>query len=398
MAVAAQVGTMLAGGSVIRKLFTEGEEMRTLYGRDNIFDYTLGNPDVEPPPEFAATLRAILDEPIANKHGYMASAGLQETRQAVAASIASSRGVPVTPELVTMTVGAGSALSLAFAVTVNPGDRIIANAPAFVSYANYLSVHRGVLDLVPGREDFSLDLAGIESRLGPDVAAVLVNSPNNPSGTIYSAENLLALAAILERASIRHGRRIYLISDEPYREIVYDDLGVPSPFSCYNHSILCYSWSKSLSIPGERIGYAAIHPQAEDAGLLARGMTAMTQNMGYTNAPALMQRVVARLGTLSVNIEAYRHRRDLLAAGLRESGYDFILPRGAFYLFPRAPGGDDVAFCKALKDERILAVPGTGFGMPGWFRLSYCISEDFIQRSLPGFAKARQRATGASPG
>lgn len=391
MAVAAQVGTMLAGGSVIRKLFTEGEEMRRLYGRDNIFDYTLGNPDVEPPPEFAAALRAILDEPIANKHGYMASAGLQETRQAVAAGIASSRGVPVTPELITMTVGAGSALSLAFAVTVNPGDRVIANAPAFVSYANYLSVHRGFLDLVPGREDFSLDLAGIEARLGPDVAAILVNSPNNPSGTIYSTESLLALAAILERASIRHGRRIYLISDEPYREIVYDDLGVPSPFSCYDHSILCYSWSKSLSIPGERIGYAAIHPQAEDAGLLARGMTAMTQNMGYTNAPALMQRVVARLGTVSVNIEAYRRRRDLLAAGLRESGYDFILPRGAFYLFPKAPGGDDVAFCKALKDERILAVPGTGFSMPGWFRLSYCIGEDFIQRSLPGFTKARAR-------
>jgi len=391
MAVASQVAAMLAGGSVIRKLFTEGEEMRKLHGRDRVYDFTLGNPDVEPPPEFAAALRAILEEPIPNKHGYMASAGLLETREFVAESVTASRGVPVTPDLVTMTVGAGSALSLAFAVTVNPGDRVIANAPAFVSYANYLSVHRGVLDLVPGREDFSLDLAGIESRLGPDVAAVLVNSPNNPSGAIYSAESLQALAAMLERASVRTGRRIYLISDEPYREIVYDELGVPSPFSFYDHSILCYSWSKSLSIPGERIGYAAIHPRAEDAGLLARGMTAMTQNMGYTNAPALMQRAVARLGTVSVPVEAYRRRRDLLAAGLRESGYDFVLPRGAFYLFPKAPGGDDLAFCQALKDERILAVPGTGFGMPGWFRLSYCVGENSIRASLPGFAKARQR-------
>jgi len=391
MAVASQVAAMLAGGSVIRKLFTEGEEMRKLHGRDRVYDFTLGNPDVEPPPEFAAALHAILEESIPNKHGYMASAGLMETREFVAESVTASRGVPVTPDLVTMTVGAGSALSLAFAVTVNPGDRVIANAPAFVSYANYLSVHRGVLDLVPGREDFSLDLAGIESRLGPDVAAILVNSPNNPSGAIYSAESLQALAAILERASVRTGRRIYLISDEPYREIVYDELGVPSPFSFYDHSILCYSWSKSLSIPGERIGYSAIHPRAEDAGLLARGMTAMTQNMGYTNAPALMQRAVARLGTVSVPVEAYRRRRDLLAAGLRESGYDFILPRGAFYLFPKAPGGDDVAFCTALKDERILAVPGTGFGMPGWFRLSYCVGENSIRDSLPGFSRARAR-------
>ncbi|MBN2874618.1 MAG: pyridoxal phosphate-dependent aminotransferase [Spirochaetales bacterium] len=391
MAVATHVRTMLSGSSVIRRLFTEGEEMKRIHGADRVYDFSLGNPDVDPPPAFIETLHAILDERIPNKHGYMASAGLAETRQAIALGIAPEYGVQVPPELVTMTVGAGSALSLAFAVTVNPGDRVLVNAPAFVSYANYLSVHRGTLEMIPGLADFSLNLDEFEQRLGPDVAAVIVNSPNNPSGAIYSKESLVRLAALLDSASERFGRRIYLISDEPYREIVYDDLGVPSPFSCYRHTILVYSWSKSLSVPGERIGYAAIHPAAEDAELLARGMTAMTQNMGYTNAPALMQRAVARLGKASVDVEAYRRRRDMLAAGLKAAGYEFDLPRGAFYLFPKAPGGDDVAFCQALKDERILAVPGSGFGMPGWFRLSYCASESTINGSLPGFARAIQR-------
>lgn len=392
MAVAQYIGDALTGASPIRKMFSEGEILKSQYGAENVYDFTLGNPDVPPSEEFTMAIRQVLSEDLPGKHDYMPSSGLSETRAKVAASIERTYGVPVRPELVTMTAGAGSAISLALAVTANPGDRVLVNAPVFVAYGNFASVHRARLDVVPGLPDFSLNLEDLAEKLGPDSAAVIINSPNNPSGVIYGEDSLKDLARLLEDKSREYGRRIYLISDEPYREIVYNGEDVPSPFPLYPHSILCYSWSKSLSIPGERIGYAAVHPEADDAGLLSQGMGMMTQNMGITNAPALMQRVIARLPEVRVDKDSYRRRRDILAEGLRKAGYEFHLPGGAFYLFPKAPGGRDEDFCRFLKDEeRILTVPGTGFHQPGYFRISYCVPQRVIEKALPGFTRAFKR-------
>jgi aspartate aminotransferase len=391
MSIAEKIGKALESASPIRKLFSEGEALKTELGAENVCDFTLGNPDVPPPEEFTSVLREILSEDLPNKHGYMNTSGLPETREVIAAAVAARYGTAIRSDLVTMTVGAGGALSLTLAAILNPGDRIVINAPVFVAYGNYVSFHQGILDVVPGLPDFSLNLKALEEHLTRDTAAVIINSPNNPSGVIYSETSLRELADILDRKSREFGRRIYIISDEPYREIVYDNEPVPSPLSLYPHTILCYSWSKSLSIPGERIGYAAVHPEAEDAELLVKGMALMTQNMGITNAPSLMQRAVARLTHIEIQKDLYRFRRDLLVDGLRRAGYSFQIPRGAFYLFPKAPGGDDERFCRFLKEsERILTVPGTGFYQPGYLRISYCVPQEVIRKAIPGFARAIQ--------
>ena len=237
MAVAQHIGKALSGASLIRKMFSEGEILKSRYGPENVYDFTLGNPDVPPPEDFARVLREILAEDVPGKHAYMSSAGLPEARRRVADSIRDHYGVAAEPEMVTMTVGAGTALSLALAVTVNPGARVLVNAPAFVAYGNYVSVHQGRLEVVPGLDDFSLNLEGLAQSIGADTAAVIVNSPNNPSGVIYSEESLKALARLLEEKSREYHRRIYLISDEPYREIIYDGASVPSPFCFYPHTV-----------------------------------------------------------------------------------------------------------------------------------------------------------------
>jgi aspartate aminotransferase len=387
MALARRLEPILAGGTLIRKMFNQGQELIEKYGADQVYDLSIGNPDLSPPQEFYRAAERILNADIPRKHAYMNNAGYPDVRRRIAQRVVREQGVDTPWNNIIMTVGAGGAISLSFFALVNPGDEVLVNAPAFVAYNNYLSVHGGVLKVVPGREDFDLNLQAMEEMIGPKTAAVMLNSPNNPSGFIYPEGSLKALGELLERASRKIGRRIYLISDEPYREIIYRDEPVPPVFRAYEHSIICYSYSKSLSIPGERIGWAAVHPAAEDAAGIVAGMTGATLNMGFTNAPSLMQRIIGEIDGVAVDVARYRSRRDTLIAGLKDIGYDFIEPEGAFYLFPKAPGGDDVYFCDALVSERILTVPGVGFSMPGYFRISYCVDEDIIRRSLRGFKK-----------
>lgn len=385
-------------------MFNQGQQLKERYGAENVYDLSIGNPDLSPPAEFYAAAEKILKEDIPGKHAYMNNAGLTSVREKIAKRVRREQGVNISGNGIIMTVGAGSALSLAFHCLVNPGDRVLVPAPAFVAYRNYLSVHGGRLEVVPGLPDFSINLEQLEQMIDANTAAVIINSPNNPSGTIYSEESLVELGKLLERLSTFHGRRIYLISDEPYREIIYRSEAVPPVFQAYPHSIICYSYSKSLSIPGERIGWAAVHPGAEESEKIVAGMTGATLNMGYTNAPALMQRIVAEIDGCTVDVERYRRRRDLLAKGLKDIGYEFELPPGAFYMFPKVPAPqpgsenqrDDMSFCERLVEEKILTVPGSGFAMPGYFRISYCVDERIIEASLPGFRRVFEQTVGST--
>jgi aspartate aminotransferase len=274
---------------------------------------------------------------------------------------------------------------------LNPGDEVIASTPCFMEYGFYADNHGGKLVLAPTAPGFDLDVAAIEARIGPRTAALIVNSPNNPTGRVYPEATLRSLARMLDRAGRKHGRAIYILSDEPYRKLVYDGVTVPSILALYPHSIVATSYSKDLSLPGERIGYLAVNPAADDAARLVDGIILCTRILGYVNAPALMQRVVGRLQGVSVDVEIYRKKRDLFCTALAGMGYELAVPQGAFYLFPKAPGGDDLAFVQALQGERVLVVPGRGFSFPGWFRIAYCVDTAVIERSLAGFEAVARR-------
>ncbi len=388
MAVSARMRRSLEGSSWIRRMFEAGAQLAAVHGRDKVCDFSLGNPDVEPPAAFQAALEAVVREPIVRKHGYMANAGYPEVRAAVAAHLSTEMGVALSAEDVVMSCGAGGGLNAALKALLDPGDEVIASVPYFVEYGSYADNHGGTLVLAPTREDFDLDVAAIEARIGPRTAAVIVNSPNNPTGRVYPERTIRDLGAMLAAASRRVGRTVYLLSDEPYRHIVYGGLRVPSVFTAYPHGIAVSSHSKDLSLPGERIGCVVVHPEAEDAAQVVAAIVVATRVLGFVNAPALMQRVTARLQGLSVDPELYRARRDRLYEALTGMGYAATRPEGAFYLFPKAPGGDDLAFVKVLQDELVLAVPGRGFGAPGYFRLAYCVDMAVIERSLEGFRRA----------
>lgn len=376
------------GTSLIRKMFNEGTKLKAQFGAENVFDFSLGNPNVPPPKEFAEAIISIMNEDIPNKHAYMTNSGYPETRQYVADFLTKEQGIPVHRDNIVMTCGAGAALTLICQAILNVGDNIVVSIPNFVVYKTYAENFGGELKTVPCLEDFTLDLKAMEQAINEKTAAILINSPNNPCGVIYPQEQIDALSKILERKSREFNRPIYLLSDEPYRQIVYDGYDVPTIFPAYKHSIIVSSYSKSLSIPGERIGWAAIHPEADEGDLIVKVMTTATTGLGFTNAPALMQRAIIKVDGKTVDPEIYKKKRDLLAGPLKEIGYEFILPHGTFYLFLKAPGGDDMKFVEVLQEQKILAVPGTGFNMPGYFRLSYCVEDDVINRSIPGFKKA----------
>jgi aspartate aminotransferase len=270
---------------------------------------------------------------------------------------------------------------------LDPGDEVITPAPYFVEYGFYVDNHSGVLKTVPTKSDFTLDLGAIEGAITAKTKAVLINSPNNPSGQIYAEESLAQLGALLREEGHRFKRTIYLISDEPYRKIAFDGIRVPALFTCYPESMIATSYSKDLSIPGERIGFLAVNPQSTYKEDLLAGMALANRTLGYVNAPALMQRAIESLQGVSVDIGAYQAKRDLLCDGLSECGYEFIRPKGAFYLFPKSPAPDDVAFVRALQEELILTVPGRGFGCPGFFRIAFCVDDDTIKKAMPGFER-----------
>jgi aspartate aminotransferase len=290
-----------------------------------------------------------------------------------------------------MTCGAAGALNVILKALLDPGDEVIVPTPCFVEYKFYVDNHGGVIRLVPTREDFTLDVDAIAAAINGKTKIVLINSPNNPTGQIYSAGSLEALGRLLTDRSRSLGRIIYLVSDEPYRKIVFDGREVPSIFAAYEQSIVATSYSKDLSIPGERIGFAAVHPSAVHKAEIMAAMALTIRILGFVNAPSLMQRVVADLQGVSVEIEAYARKRELLCNGLADAGYDFVTPPGAFYLFPRSPIEDDVAFVDELMQELILAVPGTGFVGPGHFRIAFCVDDETIVRAMPGFRRVMQK-------
>ncbi|MFO7495865.1 MAG: pyridoxal phosphate-dependent aminotransferase [Desulfobacterales bacterium] len=391
MTISRKVAEVLTRSSWIRKMFEEGARLKARHGAEKVFDFSLGNPNLSPPAEFRQVARAILESAGDHDHVYMPNAGYPFVRQRVAETLARQEGLTVTAEEVIMTCGAAGALNIILKALLDPGDEIITPAPYFVEYTFYADNHGGVLKTAPTRADFTLDLDALAAAITPRTRAVLINSPNNPTGQVYAAESLKALGALLASRSQELGRTLYLISDEPYRRIVFDGVSVPGIFDCCPNSLIANSYSKDLSLAGERIGYVAVNPRAEFKADLIAGMTLANRILGFVNAPALMQRVVAKLQDVSVDVAAYQRKRDLLCDGLADCGYNFVKPKGALYAFPRTPVADDVKFVQALQEELILTVPGSGFGRPGHFRIAFCVADETIVNALPGFRRVMAR-------
>lgn len=380
---------MMDSSSFIRKMFETGAKLKLEFGENNVFDFSLGNPAMDPPVKFTEILLEKASD--MHMHRYMPNAGYLDVRKRVAAYISSEQKTKINENNVVMTSGAGGALNTVLKTLINSGDNIIASIPCFMEYKFYCDNHGGELKLVNGKADFNLDIETIEQAITKNTAAVIINSPNNPSGRVYPQETIESLALMLEAKSSEIGRTIYLISDEPYRKIVYDDVTVPSIIDAYKNSIVCTSYSKDLSIPGERIGWLTVNPEAEDYTNLINGIILCNRILGFVNAPALMQRTIAELQGVSVDIDLYKKKRDYLAEKLAQFGYRFRIPEGTFYFFVEAPGGDDMKIVDLLKDERILVVPGRGFGLSGYFRIAYCVEDSVIEGSMAGFKKTAEK-------
>ncbi|MBN2033241.1 MAG: pyridoxal phosphate-dependent aminotransferase [Deltaproteobacteria bacterium] len=391
MAVAKKIQISMEKSSWIRKMFEEGIARKAKLGAENVFDFSLGNPNLEPPVSFKKILNDLANDPSPALHAYMPNAGLMATRKEVANHLSKHNRAVFTPEDIVMTVGAGGALNVVLKTLLNPVDEVIIPSPYFVEYNFYLDNHQGVPRIVKTKPDFSLDLPALESAVTDRTKALLINSPNNPTGKVYTKEDLQALGELLTVYGRKLGQPIYLISDEPYRKIVYDGITVPSVFDAYPESFVVTSFSKDLSLPGERIGYAAVNPEMADKDTIVGGMVLCNRVLGYVNAPAFMQRAVARLLDESVDISLYQRKRDALCKGLAECGYEFEKPGGAFYLFPETPIQDDVAFVRALQDENILTVPGSGFVGPGHMRIAYCVDDGTIEKAMPGFERVMKK-------
>jgi len=388
MSISKKIKASFSSSSMIRKMFEQGNMLKKKYGADKVYDFSLGNPNVEHPEELKKELINLACEEIPFKHGYTPAAGYAETREAIAQKIRRDTGVRMTADHIIMSCGAGGALNVILKAMLDPGDEVIVLKPFFVEYPFYIDNYGGVTKFVKTREDFSPDTDAIAGAITRKTKAIIINSPNNPTGKIYSKKNIADLARLLKEKSLARKRPIYLISDEPYAEIVFDHLTVPSVLKAYPNSIVAYSYSKTLSLPGERIGYIAISPRIHETGDWIHGLILCTRVLGFVNAPALMQRVVARLQHVAVDAGIYQKKRDLLCEGLAKAGYKFEKPQGAFYLFVKSPIRDDVEFINILLKQNILAVPGSGFGCPGYFRIAFCVDDATIINSIPGFARA----------
>lgn len=393
MAIANKIASHISKSSWIRRMFEEGERLRQEFGADNVYDFTLGNPDVEPPEAFQQELVELAQNPLPGMHRYMNNAGYAETRAAVAAKLTRDSGLEVSGNHVIMTCGAGGALNVVLKTILNPGEEVIILAPFFVEYKFYIDNHGGVpVEVWTDRETFQLDIPAIEKALTPKTRAILICSPNNPTGVIYPAESLRQLGDLLKSVHRRNGHLIYVISDEPYARIAFDGKHVPNIFPLVESSIIVTSHSKDLALPGERIGYLAANPRMDTALQFMEGAIFSNRVLGFVNAPALMQRLVAKLQDESVDVADYQAKRDLLVNELSAMGFSMVKPDGAFYLFPQSPLADDVEFVKLAQKHHILLVPGAGFGAPGFFRIAYCVDKGVIERSLPAWRELAREA------
>jgi len=375
----------MSKSSWIRRMFEDGIKLKDEYGAENVFDFSLGNPNVAPPDRFRELLVEIAEENVPGAHKYMQNVGYVQTRAAVAGHLSDKHSVALSPEHVIMTCGAGGGLNVVFKTLLDPGEEVIILKPFFAEYTFYVDNHGGVPVFVETNEDFSLNLDAIEMAVTEKTKVILINSPNNPTGRVYDEESIKGLSLLIEEKEREYDKDIYLVSDEPYSAIVYDGIKVPGIFGACKSSIIVTSYSKSLSIPGERIGYIALNPGISDVDKLIEGIALCNRILGFVNAPAFIQRIIERMQGIYVDVEHYRRKRDLLCDGLWKTGFEFKKPDGAFYLFPRTPIDDDVEFVRALQEKNILVVPGSGFGGPGHIRISYCVDDSTIINSMDGF-------------
>jgi aspartate aminotransferase len=387
MPIAKRIDAYLQKASWIRKLFEEGKQMAK-DGKGPVYDLTIGNPDLEPPPEFNETIVRLIADESRGLHKYMENVGFLETRQAVAESLSRDYSLGFVPEQIVMTVGAGGAINALLKAVLDPEEEVIVIAPYFVEYRFYIENHGGTMVVADAADDFNLDPDKIAAEITDKTRVVLINNPNNPSGVVYPQATLDRLGDVLREHSQGRERPIFLLDDAPYRKLIYDMERCTSPFAAYDNALMATSHSKDLGLPGERIGFLAVSPRCQNWQRVA-GATAFTnRTLGFVNAPALMQRTVRFLQNARVDLAWYRRKRDRLYSELTRMGYHVPYPGGAFYMFPRAPGGDDVEFVIKLKDRRVLAVPGSGFGTPGHFRIAYCMDDEIIEGALPALEDA----------
>ena len=391
MAVSAKVRGFMEEGGWIRRMFETGIALKAQYGEDKVFDLSLGNPVVEPPEQFRRELLRLAQQPIQGMHRYMPNNGYLETRQAVSGSLQSDTGLDFTPGDIVMTCGAAAAINVTLKTILNPGEEVIILSPYFVEYGYYIDNHQGVAVTVATNADFQPNFKAIESAITSQTRGIIINSPNNPTGVVYPSTSLQQLADLLRRKQTEYGSQIYLISDEPYRRIIFDGLTYPQVFPYYENTVVVTSHAKDLALPGERIGYIAVNPNCPDRQELANGLTFCNRTLGFVNAPALMQHVVQGLQGVSVDATDYQRKRDFLYSQLTELGYSVVKPQGAFYLFPSSPVEDDVEFVDALQEWNVLTVPGQGFGTPGHFRISYCVEDWVLEGAIDGFARAAEK-------
>ena len=399
MPISTEIKSALDGSSLIRKMFEEGARLKGVHGADKVFDFSIGNPDIDPPPVFHRTLKGLLDEERPLPHGYMPNAGFPDVREKIAVKAGREQGVTLDGSHILMSAGAAGGLNAVLKAVLGPGDEVVAARPYFPEYQAYAANHGGRLVGVDAMPDFNLDVGRIAAALtasNGNTAAVLINSPHNPTGRIYPAETIGRLAETLEAHGKKTGRYPYLIADEPYREIVYDGKVVPPILAAYHEAVVVTSYSKSLSLPGERIGYIALSPAMHDKDGVFAAIAYTTRVLGYVNAPALMQRAVAALIDEKAPAEVYAKRRDAFKEALDGAGITYAEPEGAFYLFAKVPGGDsggdDSRFVDCLKQQLILGVPGSAFGTPGWVRFAYCVDEKVIRASAQVMFKNNRAA------
>lgn len=379
--------------SIVRAMFEEGKRLASIYGDENVFDFSLGNPNVNPPEDIKKAVFEILDRESPNLiHGYMSNSGYEDVRDKVSESINKKYNLKITRDNLVMTCGAAGALNIVLKTILNPGDEVITFSPFFGEYENYVENFDGKLVIVPSDEKtFEPDLNSLEDKINNKTKAVLINSPNNPTGVVYSEKLIKDLSELLGRKQEQFNNTIYLVSDEPYREIAYDGVNVPYILNYYRNSIVGYSYSKSLSLPGERIGYVVCSSEMDDFADTMAALNVANRILGFVNAPSLFQRVIGKCINSKVDVNIYKRNRDLLYNHLTKIGFSCIKPQGAFYLFPKSLIPDDVEFTKEAKKFNLLIVPGSSFKCPGYFRLAYCISYDKIKRSLESFDKLAKK-------
>ena len=378
----------MENSSWIRKMFEEGIRLKKEFGEENVFDLSLGNPVIEPPEEVRKALIESARDESQGLHRYMPNAGLADVRAVIAESLSPECKVELSANDVVMVCGAAGGLNITLKTLLDPDDEVIIFAPYFVEYLFYADNHGGKAVAVPTLDDFRLNFDALQNALNEKTKAVIINSPNNPTGVLYSRQELQELARVLKAHSDKIGKAVYLISDDPYKKITFDGVEAPNIMEFYQDSIYITSHSKDIALPGERIGFLAVHPQCESAGLLMAGLIFCNRVLGFVNAPALIQRVVKQVQGVTVDVEQYRRKRDYLYSELTRIGYQVVKPQGAFYFFPKSPLEDEVEFVKKLADKKVLVVPGRGFGLPGYFRISYCLPDSVIEGSIAGFEKA----------